>query len=420
MNKGNHMGKLYKKVIATVGMVAVCTTAAEATPAFARQMNADCMTCHYQNIPKLNSFGREFKLSGFTMTGGVKEIVSESKGGVALPSNLNMAFVIKARYHDVKEVGGTAGTHEALTEIYDESAFIFGGKIAENVGTSMEFIHGLAGGKIVFSKPTALGRVGLSVFMTDGLGAFSGLETMSTGLYRPIRQFENRSRANIFQKLGIGDGAAQGLQAYYSGYGFFATVGQYVPVYGRSTVTSEAGHKLMARASYEMDVAGFNIALGGYYMGGDVRDNNATGQIDGDKVVLVDGDAYDRKSTGVDLQIEGNVGSMSLMVTGAVVLSNEYTAGGTIGTAPKDSDKTGYSLGVQLNPVDNWGVKLAYLSSKNNKDTTGNSDENIITIGTDYNVAQNVRLCLEYSDTAFSDSTLTNQKDILFMTNLAF
>ena len=34
------MKKIYNKVIATVGMLAVCTTAAEATPAFAKQMNA--------------------------------------------------------------------------------------------------------------------------------------------------------------------------------------------------------------------------------------------------------------------------------------------------------------------------------------------------------------------------------------------
>ena len=375
------------------------------------------MTCHYQNIPKLNSFGKEFKLSGFTMTGGVKEIVSEANGGLALPTTLNMGFVIKARYHDVANKGGTSGNSQQSTEVFDEAAFIFGGKISENVGTSMEFIEGLAGGKIVFSKPTDFGRTGLTVFMTDGLGVFSGLEVQSTGLYRPVRQFENRKKANIFQKLGIGDGAAQGLQAYYSGYGVFATVGQYVPVYGASTDTTAAGHKTFARLSYDINLAGFDLALGGYYIGGDVRANGATEGTG--KVIGVDTAALNRESTGLDFQLQGDVAASSLMVTGGMVLSNTYDSNGIAG-AVDDSDNSGFSLGAQFNPIKTLGVKLGYLSSTDNKDTTGNGDESSITLGTDYSATQNIRLCLEYSDTAFADSTKTNQQDILFMTHLAF
>jgi len=270
------MKKFYSKVVAALAFAAVCTTTAEATPAFARQMDMDCMSCHYQNIPKLNSFGREFKLSGFTMTSGAKEVTSKSNGGLSLPSNLNMSFVIKARYHHVSDKGGVRGVTKKFTELYDESAFIFGGKVSENVGVSMEFIEGLAGGKIIYSKPFGSGRIGGAFSMTDSLGVFAGLESYSTGLYRPVRQFENRKGANIFQKLGIGDGAAQGVQVYYSGHGFFATIGQYVPVFGASTDTEHDGYKTFARIAYEADIEGFNVAVGGYYIGGDVKDNNVT------------------------------------------------------------------------------------------------------------------------------------------------
>ena len=124
------MTTIYNKLIAALAMIAISITAAEATPAFARQMDMDCMSCHYQNIPKLNSFGREFKLSGFTMTSGAKEVTSKSNGGLSLPSNLNMSFVIKARYHHISDNGGVRGANKKFTELYDESAFIFGGKVS--------------------------------------------------------------------------------------------------------------------------------------------------------------------------------------------------------------------------------------------------------------------------------------------------
>ena len=38
---------------------------AEATPAFSRQINADCKTCHFQNMHALNKFGRAFKKNAF-------------------------------------------------------------------------------------------------------------------------------------------------------------------------------------------------------------------------------------------------------------------------------------------------------------------------------------------------------------------
>ena len=41
--------------------------AAHAVPSYARQMDMPCNGCHVQ-FPVLNSFGRRFKLSGYTLT----------------------------------------------------------------------------------------------------------------------------------------------------------------------------------------------------------------------------------------------------------------------------------------------------------------------------------------------------------------
>ena len=394
------MKSIYKKALATVGLLAISATVAEATPAFARQMNADCMTCHYQNIPKLNSFGREFKLSGFTMTGGTAEITSEQGAGTALPANMNFGFVTKARLlkHDNADM---------LTEIFDESAFIFGGKVAEGVGTSMEFGAGLLGGKFTFTKNTDIGRIGLTYFMTDALGAFSGTEVYSTGLYRPVRQFENRKGANIFQKLGIGAGQATGFQAYYNGNGLTATVGQYAPAFAASAETG-TDYKTLVRASYEMSLSGYTVAFGGYSISGDVTQSPYAITHAGDSDVL-NLNAIDQESTGLDLQVEGSVADMPLMLTAGYVLSNTHNT----------TDMTGFSAAAQINPMDVLGVKAAVMTTSDN--TSAKKGQTSLSIGTDYMYAQNVRLCLEATSTSYEDSTSTNSElDLLFMSMIAF
>ena len=390
------MKKVSQKIVAALAVMAVSATVAEATPAFARQMGSDCMVCHYQNIPKLNKFGRDFKLSGFTMT-GTPTIDGKANGGTSLTTVLNMGFVTKARLHKKDSVN-------MLTEIFDESAILFGGKVNENIGTSMEFGAGLLGGKFVFSQEALGGRIGLTYFTTDALGAFSGLEAYSTGLYRPIRQFENRKKANIFQALSIGAGEATGGQVYYSGNGILATVGAYMPTFGASAESGFTGYKMLARAAYEMDLAGHEVSLGGYYLGGDMSavNYNTTNK------AVIDTNAASRTSYGLDMQTQGNVADMPLMVTAGWVISDIYGTNGA-------NDEGGFSVAAQVNPIEVLGVKGAVMAHNDNK-TTANSTMNY-TVGTDYNVGANVRLCLEYT---YTQKATTGEHDILFMSMIAF
>lgn len=432
-----------------VGLSLMCATAVEANPAFARQMDMECMSCHFQSMPKLNSFGREFKMSGFTMTGGQKQLKSESHGGLSLPEHLGISVVIKARHIDRNS--DTPGNDDSLSEIFDESVLLVGGKITDNVGGSFEvangsndvvqavdangtaipgsYVSGGSGlgfsGKLTFTKPFSFGRLGATVFNTDALGAFSGTEIYTSGLFRPIRQFENRNKTNILQKTGVGNGSASGAQAYYYGHGLYATVGQYVPGYGQSISVETEGYKTFARAAYEFSLAGSTIAAGGYYIGGDIINPAAQGQLTG-IVWASDANALDRESSGIDMQVETAVGGMSLMVTGAAVLKNEYTLGGIIGNP--QVDYTGFSFDAQINPVDNIGLKVAYLSSsEESRNMTTNvlttRDQSIISGGVEYNAAQNVRFVLEYSVTDYSGDGYINRGndgDLLLMAMVAF
>ncbi|KIM11389.1 MAG: hypothetical protein KU37_07135 [Sulfuricurvum sp. PC08-66] len=384
------------KWVAALTVAALGATVAEATPAFARQTQMDCMSCHFQSIPKLNSFGRDFKLSGFTMS-NVSEVKSEVGGGVNLPSNLNFAFITKARLH--KTDLGTTNT-PLKTEIFDEAALLFGGKVSENIGTSMEFGAGLLGGKFIYSQQALGGRVGAVYFMTDALGAFSGLEAYSSGLYRPVRQFENRKLANIFQKTGVGDGEATGGQIFISTGGLLATVGAYMPALGASISSGYTGFKTLARVAYETTVAGHEFSVGGYYLGGDVTTTPYAASADV---------AKDRTSYGLDMQTQGHVNNMHLMITGGLVLANTYSA--------DTKSDGGFHIDAQINPIEVVGVKAAMMQFNDNKDSTKNTTN--LTGGVEYNMAQNVRLMLEYTYTMGATSA-TSGSDILFMSMIAF
>jgi hypothetical protein len=69
-------GRLHGSTIATwlvrvwtLSLLLVVSTPAQAIPAFARQMGVECTECHTA-YPQLNAFGREFKLTGYTLSAG--------------------------------------------------------------------------------------------------------------------------------------------------------------------------------------------------------------------------------------------------------------------------------------------------------------------------------------------------------------
>ena len=83
--------------LAAVSSMFLVVSEAQATPAFARQMSMNCMSCHSQAVPMLNSFGRQFKLSGYSMTSG-KEEIKGGDLGMSLPLAINAGAGFKSTY----------------------------------------------------------------------------------------------------------------------------------------------------------------------------------------------------------------------------------------------------------------------------------------------------------------------------------
>lgn len=109
--------------ILTLTSLLLVTTPVEAIPAFARQMGVECTQCHTA-YPQLNAFGREFKLTGYTLGAG------------NVPWYEKLAFMTEPSFThtsaDVSEPPEDFGANNNLA--FTQTSLFFGGKIAGKAG----------------------------------------------------------------------------------------------------------------------------------------------------------------------------------------------------------------------------------------------------------------------------------------------
>ena len=434
--------------VAIVGSV-FAPKSAEAVPAFARQVGVPCYSCHYQYIPKLNSFGREFKLGGYTQT--AQELIEDD--GISLPPVANIGFIMKYRYlmdSNKKSSGTKVGHERGQWELYDEAAVWFAGRLAENWGLAVEFPGPSVSTKIVYSKNFGGMQGGFTVFQTDALGAaFGGQELYNTGAVRNHRQWENRGATNIQQQLGSSPGMGLGGAAagpatgggvFAGGDLFYAYVGLIGPL---TTVENEAGLEadvgfefgnyyrlaITPKISEGMDLmigiqgytgqtkasggSGFQAAvLGGVrdgyanaMFGNDYANLAGADQITVNGAMAANGDALTEgeiwtlevDSMAIDFQLQMDLGGRSLEVVAAFMSQGEdhQSISDTSGDTVNDGEKaTGWHLGAALGLTPHAGVKLNYLSVDYD---AADGEKTAFSVGGWINLAQNITFMPEYS-----------------------
>ncbi len=146
---------------------------AEAIPSFARQTGLSCMACHTV-FPELTSFGRQFKLNGYTMT-NIKTLVqkeSYSKGTKTREvlkllriSSLSMAF--KTGFtHVAKDIPGTQNNN---AEFPQSLSLYYGGAITPHMGSfiqlSMEADEGTFGIDMIDLRYANTSQIGKLPFL---------------------------------------------------------------------------------------------------------------------------------------------------------------------------------------------------------------------------------------------------------------
>ena len=391
---------------------------------FSKQTGKSCVACHMQNIPKLNSYGREFSLSGYTFydkNTTSESLVEGSEVPLGLPSTLNASLVLKGHFIKTnQEETATSGDlvgngSDGEYQLLNGSGVYMGGRISDNFGAlvslqgdSADTSNIVYKGKIIMSYPVmnGYGYGGMALSSTELNGIFWGMENHNTGLNAALKQFENAYATNAAQATGIGNGPATSLQAYYGNKNFFITAGAALP--SQNSEGIDAGESFLPfwRISYELPIKNWNFMIGAYGFEGDIKASdqslNTAATIDGNaNLVNVRKDGY-----GFDLEMSGALFDMSTMLTLNHVEKNVVDVHPLSSLTSYHLQKTNNkatSAELQINPILDLGLKVAYLNYENKEATATNQkfiknyDYDAYTFGVNYSVRQNILLSVDYS-----------------------
>ncbi|WP_372999263.1 hypothetical protein [Sulfurimonas sp.] len=439
------MKHLTKKILLPLSILfLMLPESASAIPSFTRQTGENCMVCHVQNTPKLNSHGRDFALSGFTKYNSKSEtqaLIEGSDIALGLPSVMNVSAIIKARYVktsddlDTNSSADIVGKERGELQVLESSGLYFAGRIADNVGGVVSITGDpsatndvVFGGKAILSYKALNGFAGASLYSTQINGTFYGMENFNTGLNTPLRQFENAYVTNAAQATGIANGPATGFQLYYGDNNFFVTVGLTIP--SQNNEGLDAGGSLIpfGRLAYNRTVDKWNFMIGTYGLSGELKatDESLNGGIITTQGKLVN---IKKEGYGFDFEMTGFIRNMMTMTTANIVMKNIIeTTPNNLLISPnlQKTDNSAASIEFQINPIEKLGVKVAYLNY-DNKDATAVSREFVkaydfeaYSFGLNYLIRQNITLDAEYSYNDPAESTRDNYHDIYIVASLAF
>ena len=393
-----------KIVLSLAGVLAATAFAPEAAavPAFARQTGMACTACHAQHFPILNSFGRAFKASGYTMMGAQGKVEGDH---LSLPDTLNASIVMKLRYQD-DNTAGPVGASDAVAQnagggqlqFFDEFALLFGGRVADNVGFLLEAqmistAPLAAGFKMPFVFDVGGAKLSVIPFTTDALGVQYGYEQSSGGVFRANRWAEHRREVSAVQYLAdrLGGGAATGVAfAASNDMGFINLTkwdASFMPGPGTGPGAGGDLDSNYVRIAATPTVGNWAMVVGLGKMSGSSFSNITAAKLDTDQ-------------TFFDFQAQGEVAGKELGVyfqhakAPRTLAGNAYSgAAGGVG----NPDKKATTIGADYTVIPHaLSIGAAYRKADSGAAATVNGDD-AWTVTAVYDLYQNVAFHLNYS-----------------------
>ena len=106
---------------------------AAAVPSFSRQTGAACSQCHTQSFgPNLTPFGRDFKLTGYTLSTGTSKLPPIS-------AMITGSFTHTDKDQDPANLASGSSKNNNFT--FDEASLFYAGRIYDKVGTFSQFTY---------------------------------------------------------------------------------------------------------------------------------------------------------------------------------------------------------------------------------------------------------------------------------------
>ena len=139
LDKNN--SKIYFILIAVGMLFFLITPNNYAIPSFARQTNLSCNYCHYA-YPELTSFGRMFKLNGYTMTNieTLQAVSPDSeRTNLSILNSLPVSAMIMTSFSSVSKA--TPGASSYAAELPDQISLFLSGEITPKIGAYLQFTY---------------------------------------------------------------------------------------------------------------------------------------------------------------------------------------------------------------------------------------------------------------------------------------
>ena len=113
---------------------------AQAVPSYARQMNMDCSGCHTR-FPQLNAFGRQFKLTGYTLSAQQQIETKDQNGetGLSLPSYAALGLMFQTSYTSTSK--SVPDTQNSSVQFPQQLSLFFAGRLAPKLGTFLQMTY---------------------------------------------------------------------------------------------------------------------------------------------------------------------------------------------------------------------------------------------------------------------------------------
>jgi hypothetical protein len=134
------VNRLFKTLIVLIGLF-LNTINANALPSYARQTGMSCSACHF-SFPELNSFGRQFKMNGYVLTGMTTIDSKDDSSQVTrlkLLTTLPLSVMVQSSFtHISKDVEGTQNNSVAFPQ---QLSVFYAGQITPHIGTFIQMTY---------------------------------------------------------------------------------------------------------------------------------------------------------------------------------------------------------------------------------------------------------------------------------------
>lgn len=361
---------------------------AQANPLFARQTGFSCDTCHFQHVPKLNAFGRQFKAGGYSLAN--QPLLSGDR--LSLPPQLNAALKLSVQYTDERTLPQDLPGRIEFPP-HHGAAILVGGRLAEGIGGLAEYDGELGTAKLVFSHPALwLGTVGVAPFVTDMSGPATGFEVMNTGLYDMNKPF-GRAASPL-----TGANANLDLATHATGVSLYAANDRWNATYTPFAATDPGqatGLNLSqyARVAFTPDLGGWDVGLGGGVVWGatGVASSSMAGMSmyriqHADETPLGAATTVHTRAWFLDAQLQGRLFERELGVYAVYGMGDEAGGGNLYGGV--DARPAGWGVNAEYSLLPQLGLIATYGQYDNGDPYDDGYDQT--GVGLSYALAQNI------------------------------